>query len=481
MALDPNLINKILSNPDDAGIPAEIRGLSSDDQKAARRVLASAKKKAATTKKGSSAVTNMTKSIKNQKSALADLVGGYNDITNVLIGPGSFMGAVNKTIDRIENFRIQLNKLAVEDSRAVILGLRRQQDALRDYGVQYDVLINATAQFRENLNELASTSYQRNREQLLRVAAVNERFGVSVQTSVLSLNKMNRGFNVTGNQADRFSRTLLNFARNTGQPFARVFSDFNNSIDQFFVTMDSDRALRRFTVFQQTARRLGTTVKDLLGVVDKFDELGSGFETGGQINMLLSNLGGAFDAQRAMLMTRPERLRYLAESVAGVGGKIRGMSELGQRAMIRQLAQTTGFDIGTIRGFIDKGVGGDIDRLLAKSDSLTAMTANEQRRLADEMTTREEKQQQISDRLITERTMQSEKLLQEGTRGIVDLQNTIIDVFAEKMEPALNGLEKQVTNLTRQLKQKLNIEVTGTVTGKRLALRSDPPGIGSGT
>lgn len=469
MALDANLINKILSNPDDAGVAAEIRELSNDDQKAARRVLASAKKKATATKKGSSVTGAATTVLKQMTAAL----GGTNDAIDLVVGSFTEKLAVtNKVIKRIEEFRIQLNKLAVEDSRAVILGLRKQQDALRDYGVQYDVLIKATAELRENLYELASTSYQRNREQLLRVTAVNERFGVSVGTSVISLNKMNRGFNVTGNQADRFSRTLLNFARNTGQPFARVFSDFNNSIEQFFVTMDSDRALRRFTVFQQTARRLGTTVNRLLGVVDKFDELGSGFETGGQINMLLSNLGGSFDAQRAMLMTRPERLRYLAESVAGVGGKIRGMSELGQRAMIRQLAQTTGFDIGTIRGFIDKGVGGDIDRLLAKSDSLTAMTASEQRRLADEMTTREEKQQQISDRLITERTMQAEKLLQEGTRGLVDLQNTIIDVFAEKMEPALNGLEGQVTNLTRQLKQKLNIEVTGTVTERQIALRN---------
>ena len=349
--------------------------------------------------------------------------------------------------------------------------MRRQNDALRDYGVTYGTLIQVTEAFRNNLNELTSRTYGQNADRLRAVAAINERFGISIGQSVDFLNNLNKGFNISGRGADRFSRTLLSFARQTGQPFNKVFQDFNSSIGQFFVTLDSRKALERFTVFQQASRTLGTSVNSLLGVVDKFDTLEGAFETGGQINMLLSNLGGTFDAQRAILMTRPERLRYLAETIAGVGGQIRGMSELGQRAIIRQLSQTTGFDVGTIRQFIDKGVGGDIDRLLQNSESLTAMTAQEQKRLADENTTRREKQQQVSDRLINENTVALEKFAQVTARASVELQNAAITKFSELVQPVMNTLGTKVGELKSSFDKGLDVTVTGTVQGEKISLR----------
>jgi hypothetical protein len=473
MTISKELLKLMRTNPDDTRIQGLINALPDEASRTeARATLAAFKKNKKAVGKADDSLAGLDKQLGNAGAALVRFQGGLNDVTKAIFGgQGSFYNVLNDTVDTIEKYRIQLNKLAVDDSRAFMLSLRRQGDALRDYGVTYKTLIQVTEGFRVNLNELTSRTYAQNANQLRAVAAVNERFGIVVGESVDFLNNLNKGFNISGRGADRFSRTLLNFARQTGQPFSKVFRDFNSSISEFFVTLDSRKALERFTVFQQASRTLGTSVNQLLGVVDKFDTLEGGFEMGGQLNMLLSNLGGTFDAQRAILMTRPERLRYLAETIAGVGGQIRGMSELGQRAIIRQLSQTTGFDVGTIRQFIDKGIGGDIDTLLQKSQSLTAMTAQEQKRLADENTTRAEKNQQVSDRLINKNTLALENFAQGTARVLTDLQQMGIDKFAEKINPVLDKLGNQVNSLRDQIKSGLNITVTGTIKGENVTLR----------
>lgn len=445
MSLITQTINLINKNPKDTRIAGMIRQLKGDDRRAAEDTL----KKALSIDSKLDASSKSSEEASTLLSALGSefirFKGGANEAETALIGviknlddAGAALKALampfQNAIDKIEEYRINLNQFAVKDSRQFIVALRQQQDALRDYGITFDQLTRATTEIRENLNELTSKTFANNEKSLTKLLVVNERFGVSQGQSIELLNNLFKGFNISGQGADRFSRTLLNFARQTGQPFTKVFRDFNGAVDQFFVTLDSDKALKRFTVFQQTARTLGTSVNSLVGVVDKFDDLQTGFQTGGQLNMLLSNLGGAFDAQRAILMTRPERLRYLAETVAGVGGRIRGMSELGQRAIIRQLSQTTGFDIATIRGFIDKGIGQDLDSLIQKSDSLTAMTAREQKRLADENTTRAQKQQQVSDRFINENTVALENNAQALTRFTTDLEQKFITKLGEFTE-----------------------------------------------
>ena len=67
------------------------------------------------------------------------------------------------------------------------------------------------------------------------------------------------------------------------------------------------------------ARRLGTDVSNLTRLTDQFETIEGGMEFGGKLNMLLSNLGGSFDAVQATLMSQPERMRYIAEQVGQVG------------------------------------------------------------------------------------------------------------------------------------------------------------------
>ena len=453
------VIDKINNNPNDGNISNDISSLPRADQPRARKALATAKKAASGTNKAGQATNIATGAVNNFTEALVKMTGGLNDVNKAMMGTSGFFTQLTAVNKKIEEFRIGLNKLAVEDSRQFILSLRQQQNALRDYTVTYDTLIKVTTSFRNNLNELTARTYGQNADKLRAVTAINTKFGIETGESVRFLNNLNKGFNVSGRGADRFSRTLLNFARQTGQPFRKVFQDFNDSINNFFVTLDSGRAMQRFTVFQQVSRTLGTSVNSLLGVVDKFDDLQTGFQTGGELNMLLSSLGGSFDAQRAIMMSRPERLRYLAETVAGVGGQIRGMNELGQRAIIRQLAQTTGFDVGTIRQFIDKGVGGDIDKLIQRSQSLTAMTAEEQKRAADQLTTRRERQQIISDKLVNKNTVALERLTETLTKRSIEGQELIINKFTTAVGPILNSLNNTMGALNTTLSKGIEARV----------------------
>lgn len=419
-----------------------------------------------------------TGALEKLSTVVATAKGGLNDLEQSALAVArsqnkietaffETLKIVDKQVNAIERYRLQLNKLNVGESRNFILSLRRQQDGLRGYNIQFQNLVNATENLREGINELTSRTFKDNEEALTKILVVNEKFGISQGESVDLLNNLNKGFNLSGQGADKFSRTLLNFARNTGQPFNRVFQDFNRSIDQFFVTLDSSKALQRFSVFQQAARTLGTSVSGLLGVVDKFDTIEGGFEMGGQLNMLLSNLGGSFDAQRAILMSRPERLRYLAETIAGVGGQIRGMSELGQRAMIRQLSQTTGFDVATIRGFIDKGIGPELDRMLEKSDKMTAMTANEQKKVADENTSREERRQITNDKLINKQTVALERLSTALEKTIQDKEQIALDKTLSALSTVQTKLERAIKEFVTQQQKGYKLVGTG---GKTVTL-----------
>ena len=414
---------------------------------------------------------NATGALNKLAAVVATAKGGLNDLEQSALAVAKSekkletaffetLKIVDKQVNAIEKYRLQLNKLNVGESRNFILSLRRQQDGLKGYNIQFQNLVDATENLREGINELTSRTFKDNEQALTKILVVNEKFGISQGESVDLLNNLNKGFNLSGQGADKFSRTLLNFARNTGQPFNRVFQDFNRSIDQFFVTLDSTKALQRFSVFQQAARTLGTSVSGLLGVVDKFDTIEGGFEMGGQLNMLLSNLGGSFDAQRAILMSRPERLRYLAETIAGVGGQIRGMSELGQRAMIRQLSQTTGFDVATIRGFIDKGIGPELDRMLEKSDKMTAMTANEQKKVADENTSRAERRQITNDKLINKQTVALERLSTALEKTIQDKEQIALDKTLSALSTVQTKLERAISGLVTQ--QQKGYKVVGT-------------------
>tara|TARA_R100000664_G_scaffold9688_1_gene16159 strand:- start:5458 stop:6999 length:1542 start_codon:yes stop_codon:yes gene_type:complete len=385
--------------------------------------------------------------------------GGLSDFEKAALGAANVLkgdvgGAVNalakafeKQATRVEELRIGLERIAVKDGGKFLLGLRKQQDQLMKFGVTLDTLVNTTKEFRENLNALVGRGFVNQEAAFNRLASVNERFGIGVSTSTDLINNLDKGFGMGGLAAEKFSRRLLKFARDTGQPFSKVFRDFNNNVKDFFVELDPDKALKKFTIFQQISRRFGTDIGQLTTMVDKFETLEEGAEFGGRLNMLLSNLGGSFDAVQATLMSQPERMEYIAGQVAQVGDRIRGMSDLGQRAVLRELAKTLGTDVGTIRALVNRDKGADLQRFLKGTSDLQAMGTAEQQKLAMNMTTRDELVKQTNDKLIGQIAVSTEALLKQATIGRQTLVRGAIDAIGE----ATSGGAKVIDRATKGL------------------------------
>jgi len=425
----------------------------------------------------SSGLTGLISTLDGATGGMSEFEKAAVSAGKSLIG-GQFLGAINeiataitKAIDRVEELRIGFNKLGVEDGRNLIRSLRTQQEALMGYGVSLETLTGITTNFRERLSALAGKDFPDQEKALTRIAAVNERFGIGVYESTQLLNQLDTSFQMGVKSADNFNASLLNFAKQTGQPFKKVFDDFSSSVRAFNVEMDPNKALQKFTVFQQMARRLGTEIGTLTDLTDKFETIEGGMEFGGQLNMLLSNLGGSFNAVEATLMSQPERMQYIANQVAEVGDKIRGMSDLGQRAILRQLSQTLGVDVGMIRSLINKDKGADIDRFLKGTTSLSAMTAEEQRRMANEMTTRAEIVQQTNDKMVGEIAIRGEELAQKGTRARQDMVRTVIDELGTRANEIIEALGEKLNekrDVLLNTKIAVEVEAKDSITGDKL-------------
>ena len=423
------------------------------------------------------AFLNIGKAAVSNKDVFNTLATSINEVAKLIV-----VGA-----DRVEKLRIQFNKLGTQDGRQLIRSLVAQQRQLERFGVTLQTLADTTDNFRNNLNVLVSDSFQAQERSLTRLAAVNTKFGISINQSTNLINSLDRGFDLSGKQADEFSRKLLKFAKDTGQPFSKVFEQFNSNVKDFFVELDPDKALRKFTVFQQIARRFGTEVGELTKLTDQFETLESGMEFGGNLNMLLSNLGGSFDAVQATLMDQPQRMEYIANQVSQVGDRIRGMSDLGQRAILRELAKTLGVDVGTIRAMVNRDKGEDLQRFLKGTSDLSAMTTGNQQKLADQMTSRAERTQITNDRLVNNFAIRAEEILQKATETRQRAERQLIDnlvIKNESAEKAFNLIADKAKEVSTDLNNALEklrtdgVKTSGDLTVKVIPLtgNGDPAG-----
>lgn len=359
------------------------------------------------------------------------------------------------TIGKIEDTRIELEKSGVQ-GRKYILQLRRQQDALESYNITFKTLSDTVTTFREDLALVVSAGFPKQEEALRKVAAINDKFGVSVYESTRFINQLDTGLQMSSGQIDKFSRRLMKFAIDTGQPVKKVFNDFTASASEFFVELDPDKALKKFTVFQQIARRLGTEVSSLTRLTDNFESIETGMQFGGDLNMLLSNLGGSFDAVQATLMSQPERMEYIAKQVGQVGDRIRGMSDLGQRSILRALANTLNTDIRTVRALINREKGIEIQKFVAGTTDLQAISPEEQARRARELTKRDTRREIANDKLIGKLTLAAETMAQATTdlklAASTTAQNKVINQLS-KFTPQITSFAGGVKDMAEQIKR----------------------------
>jgi len=185
-----------------------------------------------------------------------------------------------------------------------------------------------------------------------KLVSVNEKLGITTTDTVKVINYLATGFGRSGEEIDKFSGKLVQFSRETGQEFKKVFGDFNQNIDKFYTILDPEKAGTQFMAFQQLARGFGSSIDRLMNTAEKFDSIESGVQFGTQLNNVLSAVGGSFDSMLVSTLSYDDRIKYIIKQIADSRQNIMAMDEISRRAFIRQLEQTSQLGGKTIQAIL---------------------------------------------------------------------------------------------------------------------------------
>jgi len=278
---------------------------------------------------------------------------------NVAGAISSLVGEFTKAAYSAQDFQKSIAQLGQD--RSFVDSIREQAFQLSSLGISYKQLKDANVALIEQYNasirisERQSEKFEDNRKAMSQLIVFNQKFGVDVKQTADILNFTKDVMGGGTEQATKFSEQLEKFSDATGQKASKVFSEFNSSLDRFSV-LTADKAITQFERLEATAARTGLGMNKLLESVKLFDDIETGFEKGGQLNRILSFMGGSFDTFTAIQADDDERARMIMEALAGVSDNFGKLgTEQAKRSMVAQLQQALpGFDTKTITGILNK-------------------------------------------------------------------------------------------------------------------------------
>ncbi len=370
------------------------------------------------------------------------------------------------------NMRIEMQKqfalISDEEGRSLVKKISDQQDFLK----RNEITVEKLAQnFRKVGSSLQTYVISRSDETIMNFAkliSINDKFGISAENTVNVINRLSGGFGMNNSQIDQFSRKLFTFARQTGQEFNQVFTDFNNNISKFYTILDPSKATTQFMHFQQLAKGFGTTIDSLMSTAAKFDDIQQAVDFGANLNNVLSTVGGSFDAVLASTMDYDSRIKYIMKSIADTRGNIDQMSEVSQRAFIRQLQQSSGLQEQTLVSLLrNKDLVSNIENLttgIGGFEDLEEIKKSEQEKVTENFTTFQERANLFLN-VWTQFGTRAEKLFDVQTKFLSNIQFALLKplseasqkarsaadvqaIFADNIGKAMEYVKRQITNDT---------------------------------
>lgn len=258
----------------------------------------------------------------------------------------------------VQSFQKDLAKLGQDKSFQE--NARAQAVDLAKLGINYKDIQGATTELIKNYNASVritgdqSKSFDDNSQALIRLTTYNEKLGVSQKNTAGVINYTKDVIGGGTDAAIKLSDTLDKFAKTTGQSTADVFERYNQSMDRFAV-VSSEKAVQGFEKLELMSKRTGQSMEQMFGTLRKFDDIDKGFEAGGQLNRVLSFMGGSFDTFTAMQADDEERAKMIYESIGGVADQFQALqSDQAKRAFATQLSEATGIDMKTVVGLLNK-------------------------------------------------------------------------------------------------------------------------------
>ena len=263
-----------------------------------------------------------------------------------------------ETYQKLDQSFIQLGR--GQNSKAFIESIRQQEFETARLGISLTSLIEINKNLLTSytgaslLTERQTQKFADNKKAITELVGFNQKFGVSQQDTIQILNLFNNTMGKGSLNVQQFSDSLLMFSQTTGQSAQRVFSEFNSNIERF-ATVSADKAVASFEKLQMTAARTGQSVQGIISSIEKFDDIESGFQAGGQLNRVLSFMGGSFDTFKAIQASDEERAKMIYESISGVADKFQALqTDQARRSFAKQLVDSTGVDLKTVMGLLNK-------------------------------------------------------------------------------------------------------------------------------
>ena len=263
-----------------------------------------------------------------------------------------------ETYQKLDQSFIQLGR--GQNSKAFIESIRQQEFETARLGISLTSLIEINKNLLKSytgaslLTERQTQKFADNKKAITELVGFNQKFGVSQQDTIQILNLFNNTMGKGSLNVQQFSDSLLMFSQTTGQSAQRVFSEFNSNIERF-ATVSADKAVASFEKLQMTAARTGQSVQGIISSIEKFDDIESGFQAGGQLNRVLSFMGGSFDTFKAIQASDEERAKMIYESISGVADKFQALqTDQARRSFAKQLVDSTGVDLKTVMGLLNK-------------------------------------------------------------------------------------------------------------------------------
>ena len=272
----------------------------------------------------------------------------------------AFSGVAEKIMDstkKANDLRIGLQQsfgiFEAEKGAALTRNLVEFNNGIRNLEISTANLAKNFQELGRSLNSFVYAGSEQTMFSFAKMVSLNEKFGITSNTSIAALNTMTTQFGMNAKSAGEFNSKLLEFAEKTGQPFNKVFEQFNGSIKEFYTVLDPTKATSQFTAFQQLARGLGGEISEFMGVAKQFNTLEGASQFGANLNNVLSVVGGSFDAMQASMMKYDDRIKYIIKSVADSREQIMQMDDISRQAYVQQLTDSTKLKGETIQAILN--------------------------------------------------------------------------------------------------------------------------------
>jgi transcriptional regulator with XRE-family HTH domain len=311
----------------------------------------------------------MTTAVEKAANIAIDLKAIYDSseaINAVFSQIGTKLGDQADVANKLRvGFQQSFGIFEAERGRDIVKRVSDIGAALTEQGISTTKLAEAYKLVGTSINSFVLGRTVEATDSFAKLVAINQKFGVDTGDTIKVINRLSTGFGMNTENIEKFSNKLLQFSRETGQEFKKVFQEFNQNAESFFTILSPEKAATQFMSFQQMARGFGTSIDKLMDTAAKFDSIEEGVQFGTKLNNILSTVGGSFDSVLATTMNYDDRIKYLIQSIGSSRGQIDQMSEVSQRAFLRELQMASGLDKQTIQAVLRN------ENLINSMDKLT--------------------------------------------------------------------------------------------------------------